>query len=426
MGIGNASTPSRYERWSRSHYPSWGSETGGTSASIAGSTVSLPLMGIGNARLDAEHRIAEEHLITPHGDRKPRPRRAAPLPHPQLITPHGDRKRPSVPNISGPILTSLPLMGIGNLDGGAGEGPATGGLITPHGDRKPTPARSSSRGCWSPHYPSWGSETGLTVSGVWDWLSLITPHGDRKRATGAGGASAVPVSLPLMGIGNQQTVNPPDPTQRPHYPSWGSETKRGVPFRRPLTRLITPHGDRKQRPTPYRRRERRSHYPSWGSETRRGPVKVRLGDRLITPHGDRKPRMTVSSSVQCRISLPLMGIGNPTRPRRSPVALRLITPHGDRKRSDPCACPATALAHYPSWGSETVHRRGATLARQSLITPHGDRKRSAGRQTLPQVAELITPHGDRKLGFQGGHVRLQVDLITPHGDRKRAGPSCPK
>ena len=82
-------------------------------------------------------------------------------------------------------------------------------------------------------------------------------------------------SLPLMGIGNSNSVWPrcrwPWRTDRAHYPSWGSETRLS-----PLTALvptvvdlITPHGDRKLRGS---RRSAKSassapHYPSWGSET---------------------------------------------------------------------------------------------------------------------------------------------------------------
>ena len=99
----------------------------------------------------------------------------------------------------------------------------------------------------SPHYPSWGSETPRRGARARLGTDLITPHGDRKRSarvpicmwarrslplmgigntvrvTGPEGLSMS--SLPLMGIGNQRTTRPPTRmTNRPHYPSWGSET----------------------------------------------------------------------------------------------------------------------------------------------------------------------------------------------------------
>ena len=76
------------------------------------------------------------HLITPHGDRKPRGRSAS-------------------DTVVYPPVFSLPLMGIVNRQ--TTRIPNLGrDLITPHGDRKlgGHPSRSNLRG---PHYPSWGS-----------------------------------------------------------------------------------------------------------------------------------------------------------------------------------------------------------------------------------------------------------------------------
>ena len=136
---------------------------------------SLPLMGIGNPRI-LDVRILDLVLITPHGDwERPQPRMKPsekrphypswglgthhlPLPCSgiaMLITPHGDwepdRLRASVRAMisslplmgignsafrgarSPPRYGSLPLMGIGNLNPGIATGSASY-LITPHGD----------------------------------------------------------------------------------------------------------------------------------------------------------------------------------------------------------------------------------------------------------------------------------------------------
>ena len=60
-----------------------------------------------------------------------------------------------------------------------------------------------------------------------------------------------------------------------------------------------------------------SHYPSWGSETRKGPDEEGNNTELITPHGDRKPAdLNAFVANVWRSSLPLMGIGNPYLTRK--------------------------------------------------------------------------------------------------------------
>ena len=124
------------------------------------------------------------------------------------------------------MVTSLPLMGIGN--GGVWQGLTDAGfdLITPHGDRKPPQ---------SPSTPS-------------SFPRLITPHGDRKRCATTEQRSLL---LPL--------ITPPG-DRKPVCE---------VHRYKPVSKLITPHGDRKP-DYDYEddSKTRTAHYPSWGSETR--------------------------------------------------------------------------------------------------------------------------------------------------------------
>ena len=161
MGIGNLQQTTFGARTSHStHYPSWGSETGGRSADDAKS-----------------HAL----LITPHGDRKlgrrptheypPSPhypswgsetgaegRRRAP--GPVLITPHGDRKPDRDGWRAGVALAgSLPLMGIGNPGHRPGHVRQALPLITPHGDRKHYSADQAVR-------IGWASEHSLPLMGI--------------------------------------------------------------------------------------------------------------------------------------------------------------------------------------------------------------------------------------------------------------------
>ena len=162
MGIGNT-TPRSYGRWRRSpHYPSWGSETRD---------------GVGSI-------IRRYALITPHGDRKPA----------------GGLQGAAV------ALTSLPLMGIGNM------------LGAPTSSSSPAPSLplmgiGNARSCAC---SSEMSRRSLPLMGIGNPVDhrhvierrafdLITPHGDRK---------------------------PDDGAHRRHRPGC-------------LSQLITPHGDRK-------------------------------------------------------------------------------------------------------------------------------------------------------------------------------------
>ena len=159
-------TARRWLRWirpPRTHYPSWGSETSGAcrESSRASSglitphgdrkhvgqdgrardyPLSLPLMGIGNAR-------RHEPFVR----------------FPELITPHGDRKRPPVvvDDRRQLLLHSLPLMGIGNVTCGGVQDSIISASLPLMGIGNSTCCAST---FWSvsgrmTHYPSWGSET---------------------------------------------------------------------------------------------------------------------------------------------------------------------------------------------------------------------------------------------------------------------------
>ena len=202
MGIRNLRTARLREHvrpnTDSTHYPSWGSETecGDLVQLPAGDANSLPLMGIRNC--------IHELLVKARLYRRRR-----------LTTPHGDQKRAT--NLPGPPpsdhFASLP----------------------PHGDQKPSRARSGSRphtNTTRAHYPSWGSET-----------SFVRPSRGSRRSSPA-------CSLPLMGIRN-----------RDHR----------LDARSPRFDLTTPHGDQKRCDQVPRASSiaRAPHYPSWGSETRR-------------------------------------------------------------------------------------------------------------------------------------------------------------
>ena len=224
MGIGNSTSnaPNRSKAWT--HYPSWGSGT----------------------RLRTLRTARKHGLITPHGDREP---------DGQTLGSH-------------PIFRSLPLMGIGNAGAGRRQRYRLH-LITPHGDReleRPTRVVQA----LEPHYPSWGSGTGVDSAlkrGTDNSLPLMGIGNTPQDATLDN--MALFLSLPLMGIGNPTLRSCAAATSRSHYPSWGSGTRRRTP---PSTTWRSS-----------------SHYPSWGLGTRHyGPAPRRPQD-LITPHGDREP-----------------------------------------------------------------------------------------------------------------------------------------
>ena len=148
------------QRCRKTHYPSWGLETVCRNDWPAMQKDSLPLMGIGN------------HCAS-------------------VVLIHRDGH-------------SLPLMGIGNPT-------CKSGTYTPATPHYPswglettwTGAHRSTRS--GTHYPSWGLETPLPDAGV-----LHVCEG----------------SLPLMGIGNFRQQQALPRRYAAHYPSWGLETAR--------------------------------------------------------------------------------------------------------------------------------------------------------------------------------------------------------
>ena len=364
------------------HYPSWGSET---------------------FALRGRSRDASWGLITPHGDRKPR---GYVLPIPaggELITPHGDRKLFVNRGWRNAAHNSLPLMGIGNRRCPL---PAhwSHPLITPHGDRKQQMDAARKRQGPPP---------------------LITPHGDRKRIR-QGRSAEAQCSLPLMGIGNDVSKgSPPHASGCPHYPSWGSETRR--PDRQrvvmDLVRLITPHGDRKRW---YGSRVcasgRISSLPLMGignpPVTYRNPWSF-INSLPLMGIGNLAADRRLQDCVD-QHSLPLMGIGNRVasmlRTRHEPHSLPLMgigNPHA-AQRSPPSPAP-----HYPSWGSETCTPATISSSIESGSLPlMGIGNRSCSIRSTAPSRTLITPHGDRKPRFCSWFAASSNLLITPHGDRK--------
>ncbi len=253
MGIGNPGEPGVGETpRDRRSLPLMG--IGNASYTILvkpGRSTSLPLMGIGNRLAAADARAAGLALITPHGDRKldagawSQPADSLPL---MGIGNHWyAAMRYTVFEVY-----SLPLMRIGNEEVAEAELRRVAiALITPHGDRKLL--RVADVVCLgpAPHYPSWGSETRrrrAALAGLPAHRRLITPHGDRKPVCHAHGAA--PATILITPHGDRK---PPPRAEdlsagHPHYPSWGSETRR---------RHRAGHG------------RRHPHYPSWGSETSR-------------------------------------------------------------------------------------------------------------------------------------------------------------
>ena len=167
----------------------------------------------------------------------------------------------------------------------------------------------------------------------------------------------VPISLPLMGIGNGArlriliTPHGVSPTRR-HRLGCGS-VRLSLPLAQDRDQdeagqLITPHGDRKRSRQTHCPHRSRSHYPSWGSET---GCEVRAHSLPLMGIGNMMPQIR-----QCRISsdfsLPLMGIGNQIeRPAPSPGLPQSHYPSwGSETRWHD---PPHKSTHYPSWGSET-------------------------------------------------------------------------
>ena len=330
-GSGTSRASGATWRCAPSHYPSWRSGTrdcqapplspwdslplmgiGNWSSTMSPSPCfwsSLPLMGIGNDGIPGVL-DSERILITPHGDREPRARRARESPDAVLITPHGDRERfPQHCQVAAYLSLITPHgdreLGIG---GGGGAGsfdslPLMGiGNISPR-ERMSTHSPAS-------HYPSWGSGTSSFPFQHKQAASLITPHGDREPSIRSVSISPVNTSLPLMGIGNVVAIGPVgavDVLITPHgdrEPLDASRSLIAISSSLPLMGIGNPHaGAPAGAPSPP------SHYPSWGSGTAIGGC----GQPLVRP------------------SLPLMGIGNASRNRNKLVTWNLITPHGDRE-----------------------------------------------------------------------------------------------
>ena len=184
----------------RHHYPSWGLGTNTRSWRRIDSSVSLPLMGIGNLFRATTPTATPKSAHYPSWGLGTGPVEVGERRTLGLITPHGDWEPHWFCN-SPPIRSaSLPLMGIGN----------------PHG-----PYRASAR-CATSHYPSWGLGTPTSRH------RMATTRPAHYPSWGLGTLSppVPPVryvhSLPLMGIGN------------PHP---GSDHHLGILL------LITPHGD---------------------------------------------------------------------------------------------------------------------------------------------------------------------------------------
>ena len=238
-------------RRTKAHYPSWGSGTAVT--------------------LDPEPGTGQPRLITPHGDREPRhsstPIIARPTaPHYPSWGSGTSAESTHCAHRSSRILSSLPLMGIGNMmprhvarlrapislplmgiGNHARELAFVRGeihcLITPHGDREP-----GTRPGWPTtmtHYPSWGSGTSTYACSSGPRRRIGSPH------------------YPSWGSGTRSVCHPHAATadSESHYPSWGSGTR------------IAPMALMDRVP---------AHYPSWGSGTYSPAIAAALGRALRT------------------------------------------------------------------------------------------------------------------------------------------------
>ena len=194
------------------HYPSWGSETlARTGSASAGYVPSHTPHGDRKPDRRNVRRASARHLITPHGDRKhggeaiDGPCHVVSLPLMGIGNPPTEEQRAVIRRDSLPLMgignrasrrrsapssrrthypswgsetpysmarppadrPSLPLMGIGNPSSRTWNIYLSNPLITPHGDRKLSFGDCSGDSRRT-HYPSWGSETpislGLTAS----------------------------------------------------------------------------------------------------------------------------------------------------------------------------------------------------------------------------------------------------------------------
>ena len=187
MGIGNATEAYGLAHLVQASLPLMGIGNLTLSfAEVEPSPSSLPLMGIGNSSILTWRRLT----ATPHYPSWGSETQAGGVSHPRshvgLITPHGDRKLRRGDPHRRPVQR----------------------LITPHGDRKP--CAPSRRWTWTSttHYPSWGSETRLSLSEC--CIPAPQTHypswGSETRVSRFRGQYVAAVSLPLMGIGNAASV----------------------------------------------------------------------------------------------------------------------------------------------------------------------------------------------------------------------------
>ena len=294
-----------------------------------------------------------------------------------------------------PRITSLPLMGIGNLE--RLDSPAWRNvLITPHGDWE-------HRNVAVAH----GGPALITPHGDWEQVAdragreapgeLITPHGDWERKPGSPSNRISPYSLPLMGIGNSLTGE--------HLP------RHAV--------LITPHGDWElhprseddmndtdslplmgigNSPLPCRgdSRRRGAHYPSWGLGT---PLHVLVEGRLqalITPHGDwERDLRKIAAETDCDALITPHGDWERRHRRDLEAGVQLITPHGDWE--PPAITWLTRSASFcslPLMGIGNAEVASDNATKRVLITPHGDWERVPAPRRVLHPPLLITPHGD--------------------------------
>ena len=230
-----------------SHYPPWGSGTGGSHR------------GAGVVR----------GLTTPHGDREPVVDKLTVLRQLASLPPMGigNERRRTTPEAA--PRTHYPPWGSGTRRAAAAA--VLDGV--PH--YPPWGSGTPAAGRWwklpgSPHYPPWGSGTAWAARSSPNSRHSLPPMGIGNLELGMGKRPFLLRSLPPMGIGNCGRRRPMPTTPIPtHYPPWGSGTPR---------------------PRPSPRRRSGPHYPPWGSGTRR-PASPTTGSQpwLTTPHGDREP-----------------------------------------------------------------------------------------------------------------------------------------
>ena len=185
-GLETAQSSQRSPMPDRSHYPSWGLETGRVRYVVLAHLVlaSLPLMGIGNCRLERPTQTTTRLSLPLMGignasSRPPRCCHRSGPPHYPSWGLETEKKTTVTAEASG---GSLPLMGIGNVAAVRGGQPYRLALITPHGDWKPArraPILRFQRKLITPH----GDWKPTHVHEAQEPVELITPHGDWKHSS---------------------------------------------------------------------------------------------------------------------------------------------------------------------------------------------------------------------------------------------------